>query len=194
MKLLVGLGNPGRKHVLNRHNLGFLVAEAWALLKGEEFKKEEFKAQTAKVRVGSEDVLVMKPLTYMNRSGESVAEALRFYKLGVEDLIVLHDEVDLPPMSFRMKKGGGTAGNNGLKSIVPLGENFIRIRLGIGRPPHPGMQVADYVLGNLEQVELDFWEKEMPNVCEAIDLCLDGKIEAAMGKFHRKPQETKNGT
>jgi PTH1 family peptidyl-tRNA hydrolase len=186
MKLVVGLGNPGRQHVLNRHNLGFLAVEAWVLLKGEEFRKDEFHAQTARLRVGSEEVLALKPKTFMNRSGEAVAEAMRFFKVSIEDVIVLHDEVDLPPMTFRLKKGGGTAGNNGLKSIVPLGDAFTRVRLGIGRPAHPDMQVADYVLGNLDKTELDFWEKEMPNVCEAIDLCIGGRIDLAMNKFNRK--------
>lgn len=186
MKLLVGLGNPGRKHVLNRHNLGFLAVEAWTLLKGQDFKKEEFGAQTARVKVGGEDVLVMKPLTFMNRSGESVGEAMRFYKLGPEDLIVAHDELDIPPMSFRLKKGGGHAGHNGLRSLSVLGESYLRFRLGIGRPPHPEMSVADFVLGNLDKAELEYWEKEMPNVCEAIDLCLAGKPELAMNKFNKK--------
>lgn len=186
MKLLVGLGNPGRKHILNRHNLGFLVVEAWALLKGSEVQKEEFQSLTARVKFGDQDVLVMKPQTYMNRSGEAIGEALRFFKLGVEDLIVVHDELDIPPMSFRIKKGGGHAGHNGLKSISPFGESYLRFRMGIGRPLHPEMGVADFVLGNLEKSELEFWEKEMPNVCEAIDLCLQGKAELAMNKFHRK--------
>jgi PTH1 family peptidyl-tRNA hydrolase len=186
MKILVGLGNPGRKHLMNRHNLGFIAVEAWSLLKGQEVQKQEFQSLTAKVRVGSQDVLVMKPQTYMNRSGEAIREALQFYKLGVEDLIVVHDELDIPPMSFRIKKGGGHAGNNGLRSIAPLGEDYVRLRLGIGRPPHPDMAVADYVLGNLSDEEMKYWEKEMPSVCEAIDLCLEGKSELAMNKFHRK--------
>jgi peptidyl-tRNA hydrolase, PTH1 family len=191
LKLLVGLGNPGRQHVLNRHNLGFLAVEAWVLLKGEEFRKEEFHAQTARVNVSGEDVLVLKPLTFMNRSGASVGEAMKFFKLGPEDLVVVHDELDLPPMSFRLKKGGGTAGNNGLKSIVSHGENFVRVRLGIGRPLHPEMSVADYVLGNLSKEELTYWEQEMPNICEAIDLSLAGKTEQAMNKFNRKASEKK---
>lgn len=187
MKLLVGLGNPGRKHVLNRHNLGFLAVEAWVLLKGEEFRKEEFQSQTAKVKVGGEDVLVMKPLTYMNRSGEAVGEAMRFYKLGVNDLIVVHDELDIPPMSFRLKKGGGHAGHNGLRSMDSVdGQNYLRFRMGIGRPLHPEMGVADFVLGNLSAEELKFWEDEMPRVCEAIDMCVAGKEGIAMNKFNTK--------
>jgi PTH1 family peptidyl-tRNA hydrolase len=186
MKLLVGLGNPGRQHVINRHNLGFLAVEAYVLLKGEDFRKEEFKSQVARLRVGSEDVIVMKPQTYMNRSGDGVGEAMRFYKIQPEDMIVVHDELDVAPMSFKIKKGGGHAGHNGLRSLQPFGENYWRFRMGIGRPPHPGMQVADFVLGNLDKKELEFWEKEMPNVAEAIDLCLAGKAEIAMNKFHRK--------
>jgi PTH1 family peptidyl-tRNA hydrolase len=89
-------------------------------------------------------------------------------------------------MSFKIKKGGGHAGHNGLRSLQPLGENYWRFRLGIGRPPHPGMQVADFVLGNLDKRELEFWESEMPNIAEAIDLCISGKAELAMNKFHRK--------
>jgi PTH1 family peptidyl-tRNA hydrolase len=186
MKLLVGLGNPGRKHVLNRHNLGFLAVDSFVALKGEDFRKQEFGAETARFKVGEEDVVVMKPQTYMNRSGDSVGEAMRFYKLTPADLIVVHDELDVAPMSFKIKMGGGHAGHNGLRSIQPLGEKYWRFRMGIGRPPHPAMAVADFVLGNLEKAELDFWENEMPNVAEAITLCLAGKAELAMNKFHRK--------
>jgi PTH1 family peptidyl-tRNA hydrolase len=189
MKLLVGLGNPGRPHLVNRHNIGFLVVEAWSILKGQEIRKAEFHALTARVKAGGEDVLVMQPQTYMNRSGEAVAEAMRFFKLSVEDLIVVHDELDIPPMSFRIKKGGGTAGHNGLRSLGGLGENYLRLRMGIGRPPHPEMAVADFVLGDLSREELGFWEREMPDVCEAIDLCLAGKAELAMNRFNKKGQK-----
>lgn len=188
MKILAGLGNPGRKHVLNRHNLGFIVVESFVLLKGTDFSKQEFNAQTARVKVGGEDVLVMKPLTFMNKSGESVGEAMRFFKVPIEDVIVVHDELDIPPMSFRLKKGGGHAGHNGLRSMSTMGESYMRFRMGIGRPPHPEMGVADFVLGNLGSEELAFWEKEMGGVCEAIDLCLTGKFEIAMNKFNRKAQ------
>ncbi len=145
MKLLVGLGNPGKQHLFNRHNLGFLAADAFVASHGEEFRKEEFRAQTARLKVAGEDVVVLKPQTYMNRSGDSVGEALQFFKLSIEDVIVMHDELDIPPMSFRLKKGGGHGGNNGLRSILHLGDAFMRIRLGIGRPPHPEMDVANYV-------------------------------------------------
>jgi len=186
MKILVGLGNPGRKHVLNRHNLGFIVVESWVLLKGGDFGKEEFHSQTARLKIGGEDVLVMKPLTYMNKSGEAVAEAMRFYKVPIEDVIVVHDELDIPPMTFRLKRGGGHAGHNGLRSMSVMGEGYMRFRMGIGRPLHPEMGVADFVLGNLSADELAHWEKEMGGVVEAIDMCLGGKFEIAMNKFNRK--------
>lgn len=189
MHLLVGLGNPGREHVLNRHNLGFLAVEAWVLLKGEEFRKKEFHSETARLKVGGEEVLAMKPQTYMNRSGEAIREAMQFFKVPIENVIVLHDELDLLPKTFRLKRGGGHAGHNGLRSLMHHGENFLRFRLGIGRPPHHDMEVADYVLGNLAKDELEFWENEMPNVCKAIDLCIEGKMELAMNQFHKKTKE-----
>jgi PTH1 family peptidyl-tRNA hydrolase len=142
----------------------------------------------AKVKLGDEDILVLKPQTFMNRSGDSVLEAMRFYKLGVEDLVVVYDELDIPPMSYRIKKGGGPGGHNGIKSLLPAGDGFVRVRLGIGRPPHPSMDVAAYVLGNLGKEELEYWEREMPHICEAIDLCLSGKTEVAMNRFNRKSE------
>ena len=186
MKLIVGLGNPGRHHVMNRHNLGFLIVEAWALLKQAEIRKEEFQSLVARVKVGDQDVLVMKPQTFMNRSGEAISSAMKFFKIAIEDVIVLHDELDIAPQTYRIKRGGGHGGHNGLKSIMPLGENFLRFRLGIGRPSHPEMAVADYVLGNLTPEEMNFWEKEMTKLAEAIDLCLLGKVEQAMTRFNRK--------
>lgn len=186
MKIIVGLGNPGREHVLNRHNLGFLVVDSFVLLHGEEFRKQEFRSDIAKIKVDGADVLVMKPQTYMNRSGDAVNEAMQFYKVGIEDVIVVHDDLDIPPQSFRIKKGGGHGGHNGLRSIMHLGDAFLRFRMGIGRPSHPGMDVANFVLGNLEKAELDFWEIEMKAVSEALDYCVLGKTETAMNKFNRK--------
>src|SRR5690606_38787743 len=119
MKLLVGLGNPGREHVLDRHNLGFIAVESWVLLKGEEFRKEEFRSHTARLQVHGQDIIVLKPLTYMNRSGEAIQAAMQFYKIPVEDVIVVHDEIDIPQKTFRIKRGDGPGGHNGLKSNIP---------------------------------------------------------------------------
>jgi PTH1 family peptidyl-tRNA hydrolase len=186
MKILVGLGNPGREHLLNRHNLGFLVLDAWAARSGEAIKKKEFRSEVLKTKMGGADVLLMKPLTYMNHSGEALQEAMSFHKVPIEDVIVVHDELDIPPQSFRLKRGGGHGGHNGLRSILPLGDAFFRVRMGIGRPPHPGMEVADFVLGNLLSEDLAFWQKEMERVHEAIELAVQGKAELAMNQFNRK--------
>lgn len=186
MKFLVGLGNPGREHFRNRHNLGFLLIDAWAKSHKAEFNRQEFRSDIAKMKIGDEDVLVMKPLTFMNRSGDAVGEALAFYKGELKDVIVVHDELDIPPCTFRIKRGGGPGGHNGIRSILHMGDEFLRIRLGIGRPPHPDHQIADFVLGNLSGEEWDFWEKNVKQVVEAIDLCLVGKENEAMNRFHRK--------
>jgi PTH1 family peptidyl-tRNA hydrolase len=186
LKILVGLGNPGKEHFRNRHNLGFLVVDAWVQQHGATFNKEEFMAATAKIKLGSEDVLCMKPSTYMNRSGEAVAQAMQFYKVEIEDVIVVHDELDIPPMTSRIKRGGGAGGHNGLRSIIALGDSFLRFRMGVGRPEHPGHDIADYVLGNLNATEWEFWEKNIKNVCDAIDLCLQGQVDQAMNRYNRK--------
>jgi PTH1 family peptidyl-tRNA hydrolase len=187
MKLLVGLGNIGPKHLLNRHNLGFMAVDLWLKEKGFEATKKEFKSLTARLKHGNEDVVVLKPQTYMNRSGEAVQEAMAYYKVAVEDIIVLHDELDIPACSFRIKRGGGAGGHNGIKSMLAIdGGNFDRIRLGIGKPGHPGIEIADYVLGNLSQEEQGYWQQHMVDVLDAIDLCIEGKVQLAMNKFNRR--------
>jgi peptidyl-tRNA hydrolase, PTH1 family len=122
----------------------------------------------------------------MNRSGEAIAEAMNFYKVPIEDVVVVYDELDLPAQKYRIKTGGGPGGHNGLRSIIPLGDKFTRLRLGIGRPPHPDYDIADYVLGDLSKEELEFWKGQVPALVEIIDLCLEGKAGIAMNKFHRK--------
>lgn len=186
MKIILGLGNPGKEHYRNRHNLGFLLVDAWVKSHKSEFNRHEFRADMAKVKVGETDVIVLKPLTYMNRSGDALAEAMQFYKVAIEDVIVVHDELDIPPVSFRIKQGGGHGGHNGLRSIMHLGDSFLRIRAGIGRPEHADFDIADYVLGNINDSEWQSWDTMAKNVCTAIDLCLVGKVEEAMNRFHRK--------
>ena len=155
MQIWVGLGNPGPQYALHRHNVGFMAADAIAALHGFGTVRKQFGGWTQEGRVGSAKVLLLKPATFMNESGRSVAEALRFYKLGVDALTVLHDELDLAPMKVKVKRGGGTAGHNGLRSIDQhLGPEFRRVRIGIGHPGHKD-RVTGHVLGNYTKVELD---------------------------------------
>ena len=155
MQLWVGLGNPGASYALNRHNVGFMAVDTIAEMHGFGAVRKQFLGWTQEGRVGTSKVLLLKPATFMNESGRSVGDALRFYKLGVEALTVFHDELDLPPFKVKVKTGGGTAGHNGLRSIDQhLGPDFRRVRLGIGHPGHKD-RVHGYVLGNYAKAEMD---------------------------------------
>jgi len=143
MFLIVGLGNPGREYASHRHNVGFMAVDAlWQQVRGEPFR-EKFSGEYARVTLAGEPAILLKPMTYMNESGRSVQPALAFFKIAPADLIVLHDELDLPFRDVRLKFGGGHAGHNGLRSImahVGTGD-FGRVRIGVGRPP-PGFRGA----------------------------------------------------
>ncbi|MEO6094004.1 MAG: aminoacyl-tRNA hydrolase [Novosphingobium sp.] len=155
MQLWVGLGNPGPLHAMQRHNVGFMAADTLAELHPFGAEQKKFLGWLREGRIGGERILLLKPATFMNESGRAVGEALRFYKLGVEALTVFHDELDLAPFKVKVKRGGGTAGHNGLRSIDRhLGPEFRRVRLGIGHPGHKE-RVLGYVLGNYAKAEVD---------------------------------------
>ena len=155
MKLIVGLGNPGAKYAQNRHNIGFMAVDRIAADHGFGAWRSKFQGELAEGRLGREKVKLLKPATFMNESGRSVSEALRFYKLGTDALTVFHDELDLAPFKVKVKTGGGTAGHNGLRSIDQhLGPDFRRVRIGIGHPGHKD-RVTGYVLGNYAKAEQD---------------------------------------
>lgn len=155
MQLWVGLGNPGPQYALHRHNVGFIVADTLAEFHNFGPVQKKFQGWLQEGRIGGEKILLLKPATYMNESGRSVGEALRFYKLGTDALTVFHDELDLAPFKVKVKLGGGTAGHNGLRSIDQhLGADFRRVRLGIGHPGHKD-RVTGYVLGNFAKAEMD---------------------------------------
>ncbi|MBM6578254.1 aminoacyl-tRNA hydrolase [Microvirga sp. SRT01] len=155
MQVWVGLGNPGPQYAMHRHNIGFMAADAIAAVHGFGPVRKQFQGWTQEGRIGSQKVLLLKPATFMNDSGRSIGEALRFYKLGVEALTVFHDELDLAPFRVKVKTGGGAAGHNGLRSTDQhLGPEYRRVRLGIGHPGHKD-RVTGYVLGNFAKVELD---------------------------------------
>lgn len=155
MKILAGLGNPGGNHALNRHNIGFMAVDAIAELHRFDPWRTRFQGWVAEGRLGGDKVLLLKPATYMNESGRSVGEALRFYKLTPADLIVFYDELDLAPFKVKVKVGGGAAGHNGIRSIDShIGADYQRIRLGIGHPGHKD-RVTGHVLGNFAKAEMD---------------------------------------
>jgi peptidyl-tRNA hydrolase, PTH1 family len=155
MQLWVGLGNPGPQYAMQRHNAGFMAADTIAEVHGFGPVQKKFLGWLQEGRIGGDKVLLLKPATFMNDSGRAVAEALRFYKLGMDALTVFHDELDLAPFKVKVKQGGGTAGHNGLRSIDQhLGPDFRRVRLGIGHPGHKD-RVLGYVLGNYAKAEMD---------------------------------------
>ena len=155
MQLWVGLGNPGPEHAMERHNVGFMAADLIAEMHDFGPVQKKFQGWLQEGRIGGEKILLLKPATFMNESGRSVGEALRFYKLGVDDLTVFHDELDLAPFKVKVRRGGGLAGHNGLRSINQhLGPDFRRVRLGIGHPGHKD-RVTGYVLGNYAKTEMD---------------------------------------
>ena len=155
MQVWAGLGNPGAQHALQRHNIGFMAVDAIAALHGFGPAKKQFAGWTQEGRVGEARVLLLKPATYMNDSGRSLGEALRFFKLDPDALTVFHDELDLAPFKVKVKTGGGAAGHNGLRSADQhLGPAFRRVRLGIGHPGHKE-RVTGHVLGNFAKAELD---------------------------------------
>lgn len=180
MKLIVGLGNPGPKYQLTRHNIGFLLIDALVeVSEGQRRYKSEFKAETQKIKINGEPVLVCRPQTFMNLSGESVQPLMKFYGIALEDLLVVHDEIDVPYGGLRFQKKRGPGGHNGIKSIHQLlgSDDYARLRLGVGRPPifvddegqktRAEMQVHDWVLQNFSGEE----QKRLP---EFLDLAIDG--------------------
>jgi len=157
MFLVVGLGNPGSGYAANRHNIGFMAADELVRRYSFGSWRKKFQGQISEGELNGQKVLVLKPETFMNLSGQSVGEVLRFYKIPVEDVIVLHDELDLPPGKLRVKRGGGHGGHNGLRSIdAHCGKEYRRVRLGIG---HPGdkSRVHGHVLGDFSKAEQDGW-------------------------------------
>lgn len=174
MKLFVGLGNPGAKYAQNRHNIGFMALDRIADDHGFTPWRSKFQGQTSEGRLGSEKVILLKPDTFMNLSGQSVGEAMRFHKLTPADVIVFHDELDLAPGKCRLKTGGGHAGHNGLRSIHQhIGADYDRIRMGIGHPGHKD-RVAGYVLSDFAKADQD-WLDDM------IRGCSDGAADLAAG-------------
>ncbi|WP_299943535.1 aminoacyl-tRNA hydrolase [uncultured Ruegeria sp.] len=179
MKLFVGLGNPGSKYARNRHNIGFMALERIAQDHGFGPWKSKFQAEIAEGRLGGRKVLLLKPQTFMNRSGQSVGEAMRFYKLDSTDVTVFHDELDLAPGKVRAKAGGGHAGHNGLRSIHEhISPAYDRVRLGIGHPGRKEM-VSPYVLSDFAKADADWLDDVLRGVSDGAHHLADDES----GKF-----------
>ncbi len=174
MLLLVGLGNPGPEYQYHRHNVGFMAVEAIAETHGFTPPKSKFRGAVREGLIAGQKVLMLRPLTYMNRSGPSVQAAASFYKIPLEQIVVFHDELDLEPGIVRVKAGGGNAGHNGLKSISQtIGNDYRRVRIGIG---HPGEKhlVTPYVLGNFAREDLSWLEAFLHSAARDIDHLVKG--------------------
>lgn len=182
MRLLVGLGNPGPKYARHRHNVGFLAMDAIASRHGFPPFRQRFQGEVSEGRLGSERVALLKPLTYMNESGRSVGAAARFYKLAPPDVVVIHDELDLAPGKVRVKRGGGAAGHNGLRSIdAHLGKDYWRVRIGIGHPGHPD-RVTGWVLNDFAKADADWLEAMLDAVADAAPLIAAGDAANFMNR------------
>ena len=161
MWLIIGLGNPGSQYARNRHNVGFRLAEALADANGFQPERQKYQGLLREGKIGSQKCLILRPQTFYNDSGKSVGAAQKFFKIPVENVIVLHDELDLAPGKVRVKIGGSAAGNNGLRSIMgQIGDGFTRVRIGIGHPGHKSA-VTGHVLGNFTQDDLTDWVEDL---------------------------------
>jgi PTH1 family peptidyl-tRNA hydrolase len=184
MLLIVGLGNPGSRYTGNRHNVGFVAVEAIARRHGIGPWRRRFQGVTAEGPIGASRALLLLPGTFMNESGRSVAEAANFYKLGLKDIVVFHDELDLAPGKLRIKAGGGNAGHNGLRSIsAHIGNDYRRVRIGIG---HPGAKelVHPYVLSDFAKSERDWVEALCNAIADNAELLAKGEDASFQNKVH----------
>ena len=174
MKLFVGLGNPGAKYAMNRHNVGFMAVDRIAADHGFPPWRAKFQGAVSEGRLGSVRVALLKPMTFMNLSGQSVGEAMRFYKIDLADVTVFHDELDLAPGKCRVKDGGGHAGHNGLRSLHQhIGEAYARVRIGIGHPGHKD-RVAAYVLSDFAKADQDWLDDLLRGVSDGATALAEG--------------------
>lgn len=184
--IIAGLGNPGLEYENTRHNAGFMVLDELARQLSENIDRLRFKGKTADVNVGGTRCLLLKPTTYMNNSGEAVVQALEFYKLDVTRLIVVCDDISLEPGKLRIRRKGSHGGHNGLRSICELtgSDDFQRIKIGVGKKPHPDYDLAKWVLGKFGKEDAEKMKESAENACECIKLMVKGQTDQAMNKFN----------
>lgn len=184
--IVAGLGNPGKQYESTRHNAGFLVIDTLLEKSGARVDKAKFHALVGETVIGGKRVLVMKPETFMNASGEAIGEAVRFYKIPPEKVIVISDDITLPVGKMRIRRKGSHGGHNGLKSIEAhlSSSSYPRIKIGIGQKPHPDYDLADWVLGRFSKEDLDTLKKVRENAVEALSFIVEGDFDGAMCKFN----------
>lgn len=184
--IIVGLGNPDRKYEITRHNTGFIAADVIAEKFGCKINKAKFKSLVGECRINGKKVLIMKPSTYMNNSGQAVVEAMNFYKLPAENVIVLFDDISLDVGKMRIRKKGSDGGQKGMRSIIYLSgsDNFPRIKIGIGAKPNPEWELADWVLSRFTPKELETIKSTAENACDAVELMINGETDKAMNRYN----------
>lgn len=185
--IIVGLGNPGIQYEQTRHNAGFMAVGALEKKFGFSADSFKFKAKTAVADIGGKSCLVMKPETFMNNSGEAVSQAMNFYKIPLQNVLVIFDDISLEPGHMRIRRKGSAGGHNGIKSIIELcgGEDFPRIKIGVGKKPHPDYDLADWVLGKFSDDDKAKLDEVLKNSAEAAELIAGGNISEAMNKYNR---------
>jgi PTH1 family peptidyl-tRNA hydrolase len=188
LKLIVGLGNPGDKYARTRHNAGYWLVDELARRHGGTFRAESrHQGELARVRLAAADVWLLKPTTFMNLSGQSIGSVAGFYRVPVGEILVAHDELDLPPGTTRLKEGGGHGGHNGLRdAIAVLGEKFWRLRIGIGHPGHRD-QVSDYVLSRAPADAEQLLLGQVALAADVLPLAIEQGAQKAMLKLHARP-------
>ena len=185
--IVVGLGNPGKEYEGTRHNAGFVILDAIAAKHGARIDRARFRALTGEAQIGEKRVLLLKPQTFMNLSGEAVQEALAFYKIPPENLIVLCDDISFDAGVVRIRRRGSHGGHNGLRNIAAMigSEEYPRIKLGVGKKPRPDYDLVDWVLGKMPPADCEALAARAEDADAAVALILQGKIDEAMNKYSK---------
>lgn len=184
--IIVGLGNPGTEYENTRHNIGFMTIDTLCEKYKLNCKKLKFKSLTCDAMIAGKRCLIMKPSTFMNKSGEAVTEAMSFYKIPPERTIIVYDDISLEPGKLRIRRKGSDGGHNGIKNIIYLSgfDTFPRIKMGVGAKPHPDYNLADWVLGHFKKEDGEKLEQCFNNAVSALELIVAGKIDEAMNKYN----------
>lgn len=184
--IIAGLGNPGMQYEGTRHNAGFSVLETLAGQLGVQINRMKFKGMTAEATIEGKRCLLLKPATFMNLSGESVVQAMEFYKLDTDRLIVIYDDISLEPGKLRIRRKGSHGGHNGMRSIIDLTgkDDFPRVKIGVGKKPHPDYDLAKWVLSKFSKEDAEKMKQSAENACECIKLMVQGKTDEAMNKYN----------